>query len=108
MTDRNPDEGAVLGAVEDIPLPTANGVNAAPGPEPWPELVQLDDVGSLPPFPMYALPRTLRDWAAEVSRSKETPPELAAGLGLAVVSAIVHKRFVVQVREGWREPLSTW
>jgi len=109
MSDWKPSiEEAALGAVEDVPPPTSNGANAAASPEPWPKLVPLDDVGDLPPFPIDALPRILRDWVAEVSSSKETPPELAAGLGLAVISAIVHKRFVVQVREGWREPLSTW
>jgi hypothetical protein len=86
-------------------------VPVAPTPEPakpWPSILPLDGVASLPRFPLEALPRTLRTWAEAVGIATQTPPELAACLGLAAVGAATAKRFEVEVKPGYHECLATW
>ncbi len=43
-----------------------------------------------------------------VSDATETPIELAALQGLAVLSACVQRTFIIQVKPGYTEPLSLW
>lgn len=69
----------------------------------WGE-VALFDKTDLPEFPTEALPRALRDWVEAVSRATQTPPDLAALLGLATCSACIARRVQVEPRPGWREP----
>jgi hypothetical protein len=53
-----------------------------------------------------ALGTTLRDWVEAEAGATQTPPELAAVVALATLSACVSKKF--EVRPGWREPLNTY
>ncbi len=78
-------------------------VLAASGPQEWPEIDPLDAV-ILPEFPVKALPNVLRRWVQAESRATQTPPDLAGLVSLAVVSATIAKRVVVQPRPGWIEP----
>ena len=70
--------------------------------EPWPEIAPFDAV-DLPHFPTEALPDTLRNWVAAESHATQTPADLAGLLALAVCSAMIARRLVVQPRPGWRE-----
>lgn len=82
--------------------------DAEPSTYKWPAIVPIDDAGQLPPFPVEALPVALRKWVKATSVATQTPPELAACLGLAAIGAAVAKRYDVQVRPGYRECLATW
>jgi len=74
-----------------------------PGVEPWPEIVSFDLL-DLPAFPTHVLPGTLRRWVKAESHATQTPPDLAAMLGLSVCSAAIARRVVVEPRPGWFEP----
>jgi hypothetical protein len=73
--------------------------------QPWPEIVSFD-VLDLPEFPTHALPDVLRQWVEAESHATQTPPDLAALLALAVCSACIARRVVVEPRPGWREPVN--
>lgn len=68
----------------------------------------FDDAGNLPAFPVHILPPALRDFVEAEAEATQTPPELAACIVIAVLSAALQKKFEVEVRPGWREPLSTF
>jgi len=76
-----------------------------PKTEPWPEITPFD-VQVLPEFPTHVLPDVLRDWVKSESRATQTPPDLPGLLALAVCSAIIARRVVVEPRPGWREPVN--
>ena len=73
----------------------------------WPELIPLD-VPILPSFPLDVLPSALDDMVQATAAHTETPPELAAGFGLAAVASAVQQHIVVEVEPGYREPSSIW
>jgi hypothetical protein len=73
--------------------------------QPWPELVSFDAL-DLPEFPTDALPDALRRWVEAESHATQTPADLAALLALAVCSACIARRVVVEPRPGWREPVN--
>lgn len=54
------------------------------------------------------LPGFLGDYCRAVSESTQTPPGLAAMMGISVVSACVQKRFEVSPYEGYVEPVNIW
>ncbi len=88
----------------------ANGGAAVSGWEP-PVPFELGDAfepGGRPAFPVHVLPGWLERWARAVSDMVQTPVDVAAVLGLAVVSLAVTKRFEVQVKPRWREPLNLY
>ena len=74
-------------------------------PQPWPEIVSFDVV-DLPDFPTHALPDVLRQWVEAESHATQTPADLAGLLALAVCSATIARRVVVEPRPGWREPVN--
>jgi len=71
--------------------------------EPWPEIVSFDVV-NLPEFPTHVLPGALQRWIEAESHATQTPADLAGLLALAVCSATIARRVVVEPRPGWREP----
>jgi len=73
----------------------------------WQEPVSLD-LPELPPFTEEDFPPGLWAMVAAVSKSLETPPELAGMLGLAVLATACQKRVVIQPEPGYREPLNVW
>ncbi len=73
--------------------------------EPWPEIVPLD-VPDLPEFPTHVLPEVLRRWVEAESHATQTPADLAGLLAMAVCSACIARRVVVEPRAGWREPVN--
>ncbi len=73
----------------------------------WNAPLPLEGV-SLPPWPKDVFPEPFGVFAAELSRSTETPPELAALLTLAAVATAAQKNYQVQVKEDYREPVNLW
>ena len=73
--------------------------------QPWPEIISFD-VLDLPDFPTHALPDVLRQWVEAESHATQTPADLAGLLALAVCSACIARRVVVEPRPGWREPVN--
>ncbi len=65
--------------------------------EPWPELLSFD-VLDLPEFPTHALPTALRQCVEAESRASQTPADMAGLLSLAVYSACLARRVVVEPR----------
>lgn len=72
---------------------------------PWPEFRSFDEA-NLPDFPTHVLPNVLRRWVEAESHATQTPADLAALLSLAVCSATIARRLVVQPRSGWPEPVN--
>ena len=60
----------------------------------------------LPPFPHEALPPELDAFVRACSEATQTPADLVAMQALAACSAALAKRFVVEVKPGYREPLN--
>ena len=52
----------------------------------WPDPVPLSAAPEVPPFPVWALPGWLADYAARLADVSQTPPDLAGCLALAVLS----------------------
>ena len=71
----------------------------------WPEIESFD-VLALPDFPVHVLPDVLRRWVEAESHATQTPADLAGLLALAVCSACIARRVVVEARAGWREPVN--
>jgi hypothetical protein len=73
--------------------------------QPWPDISSFDAV-ELPEFPTSALPGALRTWVEAESHATQTPADLAGLLALAVCSATIARRVVVEARPGWCEPVN--
>lgn len=73
--------------------------------EAWPEIVPFD-VLDLPSFPTRVLAEVLQRWVAAESYATQTPADLAGLLALAVCSAAIARRVVVEPRPGWQEPVN--
>lgn len=78
-----------------------------PESEPWPE-IQPFESEPLPEFPVDALPSPLREWVEAESIATQTPPDLAALLGLAVCASAIARNIVVEPRPGWTEPTNIY
>jgi hypothetical protein len=74
--------------------------------ETWEEPVPLGSLRATPAFPTDCLPGWLADWVAAEAEATQTPPDLPALLSLAVCGAAVARKYRVQVRTGWVEPLN--
>jgi hypothetical protein len=62
----------------------------------------------LPKWPIDALPELAQRYVQEVSRSSETPIELATMLFLSALATVSQKNYEVQVNESHHEPLCLW
>ncbi|WP_417744718.1 YfjI family protein [Rosistilla oblonga] len=69
----------------------------------WEKPISLERC-QLPPFPVDALPMGLAQWVTEEAEATQTPADMAALLSLAVCSATLAKRIVIQGFDGWIEP----
>jgi hypothetical protein len=76
-------------------------------PPVWEEPIPFHE-HRVPEFPIECLPEPFAGYVAAVSAGLQTPPDLAALLGLAVCGAALAKGFRVVVREGWEEPLNLY
>lgn len=62
----------------------------------------------LPEWPKDAIPECAQKYIQEVSRSTETPIELAAMLFLSSVATASHKKYEVEIKKSYREPVNIW
>jgi hypothetical protein len=73
----------------------------------WPDLILLES-DDRPDFPVDSLPKVLRGFVCDVSESTQTPPDMAALMGLAIAGFAMSKRAEVHGYGDWREPLAVW
>ena len=70
--------------------------------------VELPQTGSLPDFPISALPLIGRDMAAAVAEAVQVPAGMAACFLLGAISTATVGRASVLVREGYSEPIQLY
>ena len=66
------------------------------------------DHPTLSPFPIDALPVTIRDFAAGLSESTQTPLDMCASACLAVLALCVQGKYRIMGKPDWIEPLSLY
>jgi replicative DNA helicase len=66
------------------------------------------DRQELPAFPVDALPVWLGGYVQALADETQTPVDLAGMLVLAVLATGAQRRYVVEIRRGWREQLCLW
>jgi replicative DNA helicase len=99
--DMTPDSGthpAVAPEPDEVSL--SEGNRRAPRP--------LTERASLPPFPVEAFPAAVADMVAGVAEATQTDAGMAGSTALAVLAACAGGRVEVEVRRGWREPVSLY
>ncbi|MGW3518636.1 YfjI family protein [Streptomyces hydrogenans] len=74
----------------------------------WDEPIPLNPRGTLPAFPVDALPDWLAAMTAGVAEETQTPVDLAGCLALAVVGTAAGGRLTVAVRGQWSEPVNLY
>lgn len=79
-----------------------------PVAEVWETPLPLRQASSPPDFPCDALPLWLGRFVAAESEATQTPAGLAGGLALAACAAAVAKKFEIQARPGWFEPVNIY
>lgn len=90
-----------------------NNKNDAPFEPPktndeWSEPVSFDRFSLLPPFPVDALPPSIREEVLNVSELIQTPVDLPAVAALGILSTCVHDKYFVLGKEGWIEQLNLY
>lgn len=73
----------------------------------WPEPLPFEEV-PLQPWPSNVFPEPFQTFVNELTRSTETPIGLAAMLTLSVTATAAHKRFQVQIKSDYIEPVNIW
>ncbi|MER6396870.1 DUF3987 domain-containing protein [Kitasatospora sp. NPDC001603] len=71
--------------------------------ETWLDPVPLGSHGTLPTFPVHALPKWVGAYVDAVAEFTQTPPDMAATMALAALSTAAGGRVGVEIRPGWRE-----
>jgi replicative DNA helicase len=72
---------------------------------PWEPPVPLESVEVLP-FPQELFPGWLRAWIEAETETTQTPLDLAGFSVLGVLAAALAKKYAVEARPGWIEPLN--
>ncbi|MEV0089118.1 YfjI family protein [Saccharopolyspora sp. NPDC050642] len=75
-----------------------------PQTSPWEEPTPLGMNRELPAFPTDALPDWMAEMVTAVSGFTQTPPDLAACVGLSGVSTAIGGRATIRIRQGYTEP----
>lgn len=60
------------------------------------------------PFPLDALPGEIRDYAAALSESVQTPVDMAGCAVLSVIATCVQGKYVIEGKKDWVEPLNIY
>jgi len=89
------------------PVDNADSVDSDAPARDWEPVVPLG-VYRLPVFPVPALPLWLSDFVTAEAEQTQTPPDLAGMFALSACAAACAKRFEVQPKAGWREPLNLY
>lgn len=74
----------------------------------WEDPIPLTPISTVPLFPVDVFPWWLRDWTVAQAEALQCPPDLPAMLGLTVLSLCCAKKFRVQVRPDWSEPVNLY
>ena len=75
----------------------------------FPPLVPLTPQWSdLPPFPVDALPDTIRRYVSAVAEHSQTAPDMAAVISLGVLAICLQGKYKVEGTPGYYEPLSLY
>ncbi len=94
--------------------------NTQPVPDDWTAAAQAENVSEwqaapisleashLPPWPDAVFPEAVQDFVTALSASTETPPELAALMVLAAISAAAQGKYRVRVKHDYFEPVNVW
>ena len=69
----------------------------------WEEPIPFEDVARSP-FPVEALPSSVRPYVEAVAESTQTPVDMAATAALAVLSTCIQGRYRVKAKPDWIEP----
>jgi replicative DNA helicase len=85
---------------------STNTTNTTNTVKKWQEPIPLFDTSKLPPFPVDALPGWLKSTVEAIAVGTQTPPDLPAGVALAVLALCGAGKVRVRVNEGWWEPLN--
>jgi hypothetical protein len=72
----------------------------------WPDPVPLSTIPLVPPFPVEILPHLLRQWSEAVALDLQVPVDLPASLGIGLIAAGAARKYVVQPRDGFIEPVN--
>ena len=73
------------------------------------ELIPMDSApGALPPFPVDALPETIGRFCREVSAFNQVDPRMAAIFALAMLSIANMKKYAVEGKPGYIEPVNLY
>lgn len=99
---------ALLHHGEAAPMGTELGHNEIELAADWEAPSVLPCGGTLPPFPLEALPGWLADHVSALSVFTQTPLDLPGAVALAALSTALGGRVVVEVRPGWREPVNLY
>lgn len=70
----------------------------------WQNPIPFDDPTG-PPFPLDALPDTMREYVVAVAVDTGAPVDLVAWCALATIGAATRGRFVMSPKATWREPV---
>lgn len=75
----------------------------------FPPLVPLTPQWSdLPPFPVDALPDTIRRYVSAVAEHSQTAPDMAAVISLGILAVCLQGKYKVEGTPGYYEPLSLY
>jgi len=74
--------------------------------EPWGKPIGFDAPINLPTFPIDVLPEPFQSFVADVSASKQVPPDLPGALVLGAVAMAAAKRFRTYIGQSHNEPLN--
>jgi hypothetical protein len=76
-------------------------------PESWEDPISFQS-RAVPAIEAECIPGALGDMACAVAKATETPIELAGLLGMSVASSCIAKKAIVQIEEGYFEPVSIY
>ncbi|MDL2318487.1 DUF3987 domain-containing protein [Eubacteriales bacterium OttesenSCG-928-A19] len=76
-----------------------------PAAEEWTQPVPFNDV-ALPPFPAHCLPDTVCRYVRAVSEAVQVSVDMTAVSALSVASLCVQKKYRIQGKPDWSEPLN--
>ena len=76
-----------------------------PRPDEWETPISLE-APRPPAMPENLIPGPVGDMARAVAAFTETPLELPVGMGLGAVAACASKKYMVQVKPGYSEPVN--
>ena len=76
-------------------------------PEDWPAPVHFT-AHKVPKLDPLNLPPILGDFCAALAEEKQVPVEIAVAMALATLAAAAQRRYQIQIREGYTEPVNIY